>query len=102
MRDARIIDFERRRDFSEKLNVTFSFAMQNFKGLFRSLLYIGGPPTLIASMLFSSFFTNFFSLTIRSSSDPDAVLNYFRSPNFWLQMGLGFVFFVTAVVVITA
>ncbi len=103
MTENRIIDFQRRRDFSEKINATFSFATQNFKGLFRSLLYIGGPPTLIASMLFSTFFTDFFSMGLRSGGgEPDAILTYFTSPGFWIQVAIAFLFFITAVVVITA
>jgi hypothetical protein len=105
MKDFRIIEFQRKRDFSEKINATFSFATQNFKGLFRSLLYIGGPPTLVASMLLSTFFSDFFSMGLKSgsgSTEADAILGYFSSPNFWIQVALGFLFFITAVVVITA
>ncbi len=104
MTDFRIIDFQRKRDFSEKINATFSFATQNFKGLFRSLLYIGGPPTLVTSLFISSFFTDFFSMGLQAGggSEPEALNRYFTSAEFWIQIALAFLFFVTAVVVITA
>ncbi|HWA35821.1 MAG TPA: hypothetical protein VG737_16880 [Cyclobacteriaceae bacterium] len=101
MTDFRFIEFEKKRDFSEKINATFSFATQNFKGLFRSLLYIGGPPTLVASMLFSSFFTDIFSMGIRAG-DPDLFASYLTSPNFWVRVIAACLFFITAVVVVTA
>ncbi|MEJ0057379.1 MAG: hypothetical protein WDN75_18015 [Bacteroidota bacterium] len=60
MENFRFIEFQLTRDFSEKLSATLSFVMQNFKALFRALLYIAGPPVLVASMLIGSFIGDFF------------------------------------------
>jgi hypothetical protein len=57
------IIFSQARDFSEKLNDTFTFLRQNFRNLSLSLLFIAGPFTLIGgifmglhqSKLFSAF-----------------------------------------------
>jgi hypothetical protein len=44
------IIFNQARDFSEKLNDTFSFLRQNFKNLGTSVLFIAGPFTLIGGI----------------------------------------------------
>lgn len=40
----------RKRDFSQKLNATIEFIRQNFRNLFKSLLYIAGPITLVVGI----------------------------------------------------
>jgi hypothetical protein len=103
MENFRLIEFQLMRDFSEKLSTTISFVTQNFKALFRSLLYIAGPPVLVASMLIGSFIGDLFSLSLQAGKgDQDAMTNYFTSPNLWMQIGLVFVFVVVGVVVVTA
>ncbi len=103
MESFKLIEFHRTRDFSNKLNATFSFVIQNFKSLFKSLLFIAGPPVLIASLLLSSFISDFFSLGIQSGrGDPEALTGYFTSVNFWLSVAFAFVFFVVSIVVTTA
>lgn len=37
-----------KRDFGQKINATFGFISQNFKPLVKALLYIAGPPALLA------------------------------------------------------
>lgn len=37
-----------KRDFGQKINATFEFVGQNFKPLIKTLLYIAGPPALLA------------------------------------------------------
>jgi hypothetical protein len=44
------IIFSQARDFSEKLNDTFSFLRQNFRNLSLSLIFIAGPFTLIGGI----------------------------------------------------
>ncbi len=103
MENFRFIEFQLMRDFSEKVTVTLSFVTQNFKNLFRCLIYIAGPPVLVASMLIGSFISDFFNLSFqRGRGDSDAMLNYFTSVNLWIQVALMFVFFVVSVVVVTS
>ena len=44
------IILQQQRSFSEKINATFEFIRQNFKSLFKSLIYIAGPPLLIVGI----------------------------------------------------
>lgn len=54
MASFQFIEFARTRDFSNKMNATFEFVKQNFKSLGRAMLYMVGPPALIASLLIGS------------------------------------------------
>ena len=96
------IPFQRKRDFSNKLNATFSFVRQNFKSLSKCILYIAGPPVLVASLLLSSFMKDFLSLAVGAGRHPEEFQNYFLSVNFWLQMALMFVFMIVSYVAIIA
>ena len=102
MEDVKIIEFQRTRDFSNKLNATFTFVRQNFKSLFRSMLYIAGPPVLVASLLLSSFMGDFFKTIIGAGRDPEALQNFFLTINFWIQLALMFVFMVVSYVAVIA
>jgi len=51
-----IIDFNQTRNFSAKMNATYGFIRQNFKGLTKSLLIIAGPPVLISGIFFIDIF----------------------------------------------
>ena len=53
------IEFQKTRDFSNKMNATFEFVKQNFKPLFRVMLYIVGPPALIVSLLLGTLMTDY-------------------------------------------
>lgn len=45
------IDFRKKRDFGEILNVSFTFIRQNYQPIFKSLLFIAGPFVLVGSVL---------------------------------------------------
>lgn len=47
------IKLRQERDLGEKINVTFDFIRQNFKPLFKSLIYIVGPVLIILGILSS-------------------------------------------------
>ena len=59
MENFNFIEFHRTRDFSRKLNATFEFVKQNFKPLGKSILFIAGPPVLLASLVSGSFVSEF-------------------------------------------
>lgn len=86
MENIEIITLQRQRDFSRKMNATFEFIKQNFKGLCKSIFYISGPSVLIASILLGSMIGDFFSVAVNSSMNPDVADNYFLSVSFWLQI----------------
>jgi hypothetical protein len=96
------IHLQRARDFSSKLNATFVFAKQNARGLFKSIVYIAGPPVLVVSMLLSSFVGEFMKLMLGAARNPGDLTAYFSTTNFWLQMILMFVFMIVSYVAIIA
>ena len=105
MEEFELIEFHRTRDFSRKMNATFEFIKQNFKPLFKSILFIAGPPALIGSMMMGSFMGDFMSLTqnmANNAGNPEAFGNYFISVSFWLQLILTFVFLLISGVVTMA
>lgn len=61
------------RDFGQKINVTFEFVIQNLKPLFTSLLYIAGPPALVAGVFTGVYQSNIFSSLDTPSSSGDGV-----------------------------
>jgi len=102
MEEFRVIDFQRERDFSRKLNATFEFIKQNFKSLGKSILIIAGPSVLVGSLMAGSFMGEFFNLGQMSQSDPQAMSEYFLSVSFWMQFLLMFVFLTISFVVAIA
>lgn len=97
MENFKAIDFHQARDFSKKMNATFEFIRQNVKSLGKSILFIAGPPVLIASMIIGSFMGEFINLTQTAASNPgdmEVFQTYFMSVSFWLQIILMIVFFI--------
>jgi len=95
MENFTAIDFHRTRDFGRKVNATFEFIRQNFKPLLKSILFIVGPPVLVAALLLGSFMNGLFLRSMRGANNPESV-EYFTSAGFWLQMVLMFVFMMVA------
>jgi hypothetical protein len=52
------IEFQKTRDFSNKMNVTIEFVKQNIKSFGRCVLYFIGPPALIVGLLMGSLIGN--------------------------------------------
>ncbi len=103
MEEFKLIEFQKTRDFSNKMNATFMFVRQNIIGLGRSMLFIAGPPVLIASLLISNFFKDFFGLSMQSGQgDPAAFAGYFTSVSFWAQLALMMVFAILATILMTS
>lgn len=64
---APLIELHRTRDFGKKLNATVEFIKENFKPLFKSLLYISGPFIVIGSIFFTQIFSGFFRIMVNST-----------------------------------
>lgn len=95
MEEFKAIEFQRARDFSKKLNITFEFLRQNVKPLGKSILFIAGPAVFVGSLLIGSFMGEFITVsqTMQNySGNPEALGDYFLSTSFWLQLVLMFVF----------
>lgn len=102
MENFKIIEFQKQRDFSNKLNATFAFITQNYKSFLKSIIYIAGPPVLVASLLLSSFIGDFFKLVLGAANNPEALQSYFLTVNFWAQVILMFIFLVVSYVAVIA
>src|SRR5690606_13590549 len=101
MENFKAIDFPQSRDFSRKMNATFEFIRQNFKPLCKSILFIAGPPVLIASLLLGTFMDDIMGLNA-GVGNPEIVANYFLSASFWLQMSMMFIFLLIGTVMTLA
>jgi len=85
------IEFQKARDFSNKMNATFEFLKQNFKPFFKSLLYIAGPPMLVGSVLAGSLYSGYFGFIgnmSRNQGNPDVFTDYLGSPVLWVEITL--------------
>jgi hypothetical protein len=105
MENFNVIEFHHTRDFSRKMNATFEFIRQNFKPLGKSILFIAGPPVLVASMMIGSFIGDFLNLTQTAATNPGDAENlqsYFMSVNFWLQITMVMTFFIISGVMTVA
>lgn len=100
MENFTLIEYHQTRDFSRKMNVTFEFVRQNFRPLGKSILFIAGPPVLLASLLIGSFFKDMFStsFSMGRGGDPEMMRDMFMTPNFWLQLLLMCVFLMVSTV----
>lgn len=102
MENFQVIELQRQRDFSRKVNATFEFIKQNFKSLFKSILFIAGPPVLIGSLLVGSFIGQLFGVSQMAGIDPEGFQNTFSSQGFWLKLLMMFVFILISGVVTIA
>jgi hypothetical protein len=96
MENFRPINLHQTRDFSRKMNATIEFIRQNFKSLAKSILFIAGPPVIIASLFLGSFMADMFtaSFNMGRSGDSLAFANQFLEPSFWLQIVMMFIFLI--------
>lgn len=64
------IDFRQSRDFGELFNATIKFLRQNFKPLFKSLLFIAGPFIIVSAIAAAFYQSNMFSFSslVRNSN----------------------------------
>jgi hypothetical protein len=100
MENFRPIEYHKTRDFSNKMSATMEFVRQNFKALGKSILFIAGPPVLLASLLLGSFFKNLMSsaFTLGRTDQADRLADMFNTPTFWLQLVVMFVFIMVSTI----
>jgi len=97
--EGQYIEFRKTRDFSNKVNVTFEFIKQNYKVLFKSILYIAGPPILIGALMMGSIVGDIANLQASSASGDFSGI---FTVNFLAQLGLAFAFLFTMMVASTS
>ena len=100
MENSALINYHETRDFSRKMSVTFEFVRQNFKSLGKSILFIAGPPVLLASLIMGSFYDGLFSasFSFQRGANPEIFQNLFMTGSFWLQLLLMMIFMLTSTV----
>ncbi len=59
MQGSPTIEYHKTRDFGKKLNATIEFIKENFKPLFKAMLFISGPPIVLGSILMTQVFEGF-------------------------------------------
>jgi Uncharacterized protein conserved in bacteria len=85
METVEVITLQRARDFGRRINATFEFIKQNFKGLSKSILVIAGPSVLLSSALMASMANDMFGVFPAAVGNPQVLQTYFMSVSFWLQ-----------------
>jgi hypothetical protein len=98
MEEFKAIEFQKTRDFGQKINATFEFIRQNFKPLAKSILMIAGPSVFAGGLIAGSFMSKFFTLGFLTQPNPVAYSNYFLSFGFWAQLVMAFIFFTVSFV----
>lgn len=56
MDNPKVVELRRSRNFGDILNVTFEFLRQNIRQLTKAILFISGPPMLVAAAIFGTSF----------------------------------------------
>jgi len=90
MENFQVIELQRQRDFSRKVNATFEFIKQNFTSLSKSILVIAGPPVLIGSLLMGSFIQEWFGTIQMAAANPEAYQGF--AQNYFIKFLLLFAF----------
>lgn len=75
MSEALRIEYHKTRDFGKKINATIEFIKQNFKPLFKAMLYIAGPPVILGSILMAQILDNFMNILTYSTQGIDPELD---------------------------
>jgi hypothetical protein len=91
METINTIEFQKARDFSQKMSATFDFIRQNFKPFAKSMLFIAGPPVILSSIFISDIFNRFMSMSMATTQggmggNVEDIQSYFTSSTFWLQL----------------
>ena len=69
------IEYHKTRDFGKKINATIEFIKQNFKPLFKAMLFIAGPPIILGSILMAQILDNFMNILTYSTQGLDPELD---------------------------
>lgn len=84
------INLREERDFGQKINAVFAFLQQNFKPLFRSLLFIAGPTALLGGIFMGLHQSQFMDFALNENPQtPVGNSNIFRdllNPNYFLAI----------------
>jgi hypothetical protein len=89
MENFTLIEYQKERDFSQKMSVVFEFIRQNFKSLSRCLLFIAGPPVAIGAIFVNDVFNrfvNYSKASIGNSYGAEGIGDYFTSVTFLVQI----------------
>lgn len=96
MNEVPKIILQQQRSFSEKINATFEFIRQNFKSLFKCLIFIAVPPLLIVGIYSGIVQSNLDISSIMEETNPLASIGAFYAR----MMPVTVLFYVTNALVI--
>ncbi|MCY7351711.1 MAG: hypothetical protein LH606_13760 [Cytophagaceae bacterium] len=88
------IELRRERDFGQKINATFQFAVQNAKPLITCLVYLVVPIALVAGVVGGLYQSKLFSLlgpnpsSGQRTNPMSQIYSQFFSPDYWVLLGL--------------
>ncbi|MFZ1659184.1 MAG: hypothetical protein WAT61_10205 [Flavobacteriales bacterium] len=92
------IELRQQRDFSAVISTGFQFIRQNWKTLYRPLVFICLPIYLVAALLFGTFFRTIMGGAIGLGSSPDAMISGIGSMFFgYALMGISMLLLYTMV-----
>ena len=77
------------RDFGQKMNATFEFAIQNFGPLVKTLAFIAGPSALLTGIAQGMYQSRM--LTVAKPTDPIGVLSQFMVTEYMFVAIFGFI-----------
>ncbi len=97
MQESQKIEFRKERDFGQKFNATIEFIRQEFKPLFKGVIYIAGPFIALASLV-GAYYQKYSLSLLNFSLDSEE----FLADDFWISAVALFLFSMLAYVLIFA
>jgi hypothetical protein len=79
------IELYRQRDFGQVISTTFDFIRQNFKEIFKALLYICGPVLLLIAIFQNMYLSQYLRFS-GDPSDPFSALSMYSNPYYYLTI----------------
>jgi hypothetical protein len=98
---ANKIIFQQARDFSEKLNDTFSFLRQNFRNLSLSVLFTAGPFTLIGGFFLGLYQSKTIGSIGSGGSNPFAQFQNILGMEYFFGVLFSFISLIIVAIVVT-
>ncbi len=77
MQGSPTIEYHKTRDFGKKLNATIEFIKENFKPLFKAMLFISGPPIVLGSILMTQVIEGFMGFASLATTGIDPGIDEF-------------------------
>ncbi|MFB6305390.1 MAG: hypothetical protein ABEH43_00095 [Flavobacteriales bacterium] len=90
------IEFDVHRNFNDTISIAFAFLRQNFRLLFKSVIYICGPLILVLSIVSSLLFKRFFGSIFQSIGNQPGI-----EPDIPFDIGVNFILEYFLIILVT-